>query len=269
VAAGEAGDGISFRIERVATPVDRDTLEGALLGGKAVPGFLPAPASPVRQLDRGRPVRRVGTASGTLSDGQPFRVEYAVVKLRGEAVVARFLGPPDALAFNLGLVRRSLETLEAVPLLTAEVSRPLAANFEAVAWPGVDGRPLAMPAGWSVEPAAASACGSLPRASAGIAASPPGDFTVVLRGLRWPAGSAAVEAAVRACGGQAEGAAAAYAGRLDRLGLPIEVRGVLVPRPGESLLLEVEAPVAKMGFVEALYGSWVREVEGAAGARPR
>jgi len=42
-----------------------------------------------------------------------------VVTLRGEAVVARYLGPPDALAFNLGLLRRSLETLEAGRLLTA------------------------------------------------------------------------------------------------------------------------------------------------------
>ncbi|HEX9186775.1 MAG TPA: trypsin-like peptidase domain-containing protein, partial [Vicinamibacteria bacterium] len=145
VAAGESGDGITFRLDRVATAWDRQALEAALLEGKALPGFLPgAGASPVRQVERGRPVRRLGTAVGTLPDGQPFRAEYAVMSLKDEAVLARFLGPPDALAFNLGLLRRSLETLEAGRLLTAEVDRPLAPALEAAALPGALGGRVAM-----------------------------------------------------------------------------------------------------------------------------
>jgi uncharacterized protein YqeY len=42
--------------------------------------------------------------------------------------------------------------------------------------------------------------------------------------------------------------------------MPIEARGVLVAREAESLLLELEAPVAKLPIVEELYASWVREV---------
>jgi hypothetical protein len=45
--------------------------------------------------------------------------------------------------------------------------------------------------------------------------------------------------------------------------VPIEARGVLVEREGESLLLELEAPVAKLPFVAELYDRWVREVAGA------
>jgi hypothetical protein len=273
VVAGETGDGISFRLDRVATPWKLERLEEALLAGKVLPGFVPGPASPVRRLDRGRPARRLGTATGTLADGQPFRVEYAVIVLPGEAVVARFLGPPDALAFNLGLVRRSLETLEAGRLLTAESSRPLLPGFEGADLPGVEGGRAAMPRGWSLEPAASSACARVPPAEAGLAASPPGDFTVVLRVLRWPGGSAAVEAAVRACGGSSRSAAAAstdggpaaYSGRFARLGLPIEARGILVHREGEDLLLEVEAPVAKLPFVQGLFERWVREADRASG----
>ena len=53
-----------------------------------------------------------------------------------------------------------------------------------------------------------------------------------------------------------------YALRFARLGVPIEARGVLVVREGESLLLELEAPVAKLPIVEGLYDRWVREVVG-------
>ena len=255
VLAGDPGDGISLRIDRVATPWDRDTLEQGLLAASAVPGFLPATATPLRQSDRGRPARRLGTATGTTAEGQAFRAEYAVIGLRGEAVVARYFGPPDAVAFNLGLLRRSLETLEAGRLLTAEVNGPLAPALETAALPGREGGGVAMPQGWSLEPAVQSACGRVPLADAGLVASPPGDFTVILRVLRWPGEVEGLTQAVRACGGSAEG----YLGRFSRLGVPIEARGTLVQREGETLLLELEAPVAKAAFLAELYDRWVRE----------
>ncbi len=265
VATGEIGDGISFRLDRVATPWDRETLEEAVLGGKALPGFVPAPAASVRQFDRGRPARRVGTAVGTLPDGGgTFRVEYAVLGVKGESVVARYVGPPDALAFNLGLVRRSLETLEAAPLLTAEVSRPLSPALEAVTLPGVEGGRVAMPSGWSLEPASASVCTVVPAADSGLLATPQGDYTVALRALRWSARATGVAEALRACGApfEASGASTSYAAQFNRLGVPTEALGVLLEREGESLLLEMEAPVAKAEFVEKLYDRWVREAGG-------
>jgi hypothetical protein len=251
----------------VATPWERETLEQALLGGKALPGFVPAPAAAVRQLDRGQPARRVGTALGTLADGARFRVEYALVNLRGESVLARYLGPPDALAFNLGLLRRSLETLEAGRLLTAEASRPLSPAFAPAAFPGAEGGRVAMPSGWSLEPASSSACAHVPPAAAGLLASPQGDFTIALRALRWSGTAPGVAEAVRACGapfevsgGPAGGVTGSYAGQFDHLGVRTEALGVLVERDGESLLLEMEAPAAKVAFVEGLYDRWVREV---------
>jgi len=274
VATGEVGDGISFRVDRVATPWDRETLEETLLGGKALPGFVPAPAAPVRQFDRGQPSRRVGSATGTLPDGERFRVEYLLLNLRGESVVARYLGPPDAVAFNLGLLRRSLETLEAGRLLTAEVSRPLSPGLAATALPGPEGGRVAMPSGWSLEPASSSACAHVPPAVAGLLASPLGDFTVVLRALRWSGAASGVAEAVRACGapfevaaGPAGGVTGSYAGQFDHLGVPTEALGVLVERDGASLLLEMEAPVAKLAFVEGLYDRWVREVAEAQAVR--
>jgi hypothetical protein len=264
VATGDVGDGISFRVDRVATPWEREALEEAVLGGKALPGFVPAPSSTVRQFDRGRPSRRVGTAVGTLSEGGgTFRVEYAVLGLKGEAVVARYVGPPDAVAFNLGLLRRSLETLEVAALLTGEVSRPLAPALEPVTLSGVEGGRIAMPSGWSFEPSSASVCTLVPASDSGLAASPQGDYTVVLRALRWSAGAApGVAEALRGCGApfQAAGARFSYSAQFNRLGIPMEALGVLVEREGETLLLEMEAPVSKVEFVEKLYDRWTREV---------
>jgi hypothetical protein len=188
-------------------------------------------------------------------------VEYAILSLKGEAVVARYVGPPDAVAFNLGLLRRSLETLEAAPLLAAEVSRPLAPAFAPVTLPGVEGGRVAMPSGWSLEPAATSVCTVVPPAGSGLAATPQGDYTVVLRALRWPAGAPGIAEALGSCGApfQAAGSAASYAARFNRLGTPTEALGVLVRREGETLLLEMEAPVAKAEFVETLYDRWLRD----------
>ena len=80
--------------------------------------------------------------------------------------------------------------------------------------------------------------------------------------LRLHAGAAGA-ALGRAAAGRARGArlgrpAAArggpsYAFRVDRLGVPVAVRGVLVQREGETLLLELEAPIAKLQVVEELY----------------
>ena len=123
-----------------------------------------------------------------------------------------------------------------------------------------------MPSGWSLVPTASSVC-AVPPAETGLLASPQGDFTVVFRALRWPGAPPAVAEAVRACGALSQvpavsTGAASYAGRFDRLGVPVEARGVLVEREGESLLLELEVPVAKLEFVAELFDRWVREVGG-------
>jgi hypothetical protein len=51
-----------------------------------------------------------------------------------------------------------------------------------------------------------------------------------------------------------------YGGRFERLGVPVAVWGTFVERPGEVLLLEIEAPQAKLAFVRDLYLEWVESV---------
>jgi S1-C subfamily serine protease len=274
--AGEVGD-VGFRVYRLATGWPVAGLEEALLGGREVPGFVPAPATAGRRQRSGRrvtferdsPPGVIGSGAGADRAGRPFRVEYAIVDRGGEKIVARYLGPPDAVAFNLGLIRRSLRSLEAGPMLVELPPRPLGAGptaFESVSFPAGEGQVLA-PAGWWREPAAPSVCDGLPLPDDALASSHPLDYTLVLRALRWTAGPASLAEAVEACGADGGRRARApgnggpqYARRFARLGVPIEARGVLVSRPGESLLLELEAPVARLPLVEGLYERWVGDV---------
>jgi len=274
--AGEVGE-IGFSAYRVATDWRLAALEESLLGGRELAGFVPAPAVAGRRqtlrrrtavaLAGGSPPSAIGSASGKDASGRSFRAEYAIVDRGREKVVARYLGPADAVAFNLGLIRHSLQSLEAAPMLVELPKGPLAGAedpaLEIVSFPEGEGR-VPAPAGWSLEPAAQADCRRLPPPDSGIAVSHPRDYTLVLRALRWTAGGPALRRAVEACGAGAAGAAPGgprYDLGFERLGVPIGARGVLVTRAGESLLLELEAPVAKLAIVEGLYERWVREVE--------
>jgi len=280
--AGEVGE-IDFRVDRWETPWRASGLEEALLGGEAVRGFIPAAADAGPRVARerravegavlGKPASLIGSGVGTDGSGRRFRVEYAIVDLTGEKVVARYLGPADAVAFNLGLLRRSLRSLSAGPLLVSLPLRSVAASRDAMLEPatftnGEGG--VVVPRAWSREPANLAACEALPPADAGLLVRHPADYTLVLRALRWVAGAASMESALQSCGAlrpgsrqAGEGAAGAgpgYAFRVDRLGVPVAVRGVLVSRESETLLLELEAPMAKLPIVEELYAGWVKQV---------
>ena len=194
-------------------------------------------------------------------DGTPFRVEYAIVDLGDEKIVARYLGPADAVAFNLGLLRRSLESLEAAPLLTDEVEGPLQTTFERVPYPGGAAAGVVPRSDWSREPASYASCSRVPVAEIGLATSPAGDFTVVLRALRWTDGTvrpAGGRSGLRPGGGCA--ATRATGAASSAWACPSQSWGTFVERPGEVLLLEVEAPEAKLPFVHDLYREWLESV---------
>ena len=259
VDTGDTGEGLSLRLVRVATPWDLSELEAALLGGEAWPGFAPGAASGQGGSKGGRK-RLLGSAGGDGPDGRAFRVDYALLDLGPEKIVARYVGPPDAVAFNLSLLRRSLETLEARPLLTDEVEAPLRAPFESVVYPGGAAGSVVLPTEWSREPASYASCSRVPVAEAGVAASPDGDFTVVLRALRWTEGAIRPAEVAQACGAAPGSGDPGYGGRFERLGVTLGAWATFVERPGEVLLLEVEAPQAKLVLVEDLYVEWLRRV---------
>jgi hypothetical protein len=158
-------------------------------------------------------------------------------------------------------VRRSLRSLEAAPLLGKLPLRSLAGASGSVLEPatftnGEGG--VVVPRAWSKEPATQAACEWLPPADAGLLVRHASDYTLVLRALRWAGSRPTPAEAVPHCGGERGGTA--YEFRFDHLGVPVAVRGVLVSRQNETLLLELEAPVAKLPIVEELYDGWVQQV---------
>jgi S1-C subfamily serine protease len=255
---GGTSDGISLSIWRLATGGSLEGLEEAVLGGHAVADFAPAAVNRSLRLEHGQPPRVLGSGRGTTEDGRRFRVEYTVAYLPGEAVVARYLGPPDAIAFNLGVLRRSLESMEADRLLTQPIRAPVEVAFEPQPLPGTTEGRVPVPAGWSVEPTPRAACEAAPESGAGLAASPTGDFTVVFRTLRWPRREVEPGALARSCGGGTEPGRSTYGVRIDRLGVPTIVWGVLASRGDETLLLELETPEEKLPFVKDAYTAWVQ-----------
>lgn len=276
--AGDMGE-IGFRIDRWETPWPASGLEEALLGGQAAPEFVPAAARPGPRIARdrqapatlaaGRTPSLIGSGVGIDRNGRRFRVEYAIVDLGREKVVARYHGPADALAFNLGLLRRSLRSFEAAPLPLGLPRRSQPGQeppLEPATFSNGDGAVVA-PRAWPREPATQAGCRALPASDAGLLVRHPADYTVVFRALRWSGSEAALRAAVARCEGRTgrsreTDADPSYESRFDRLGVAVGVRGTLLRRDGGSLLLELEAPVAKLEPVEDLYARWLHALAG-------
>ena len=269
--AGELGE-VAFNAFRWESPWPVSGLEEALLGGQAVPGFIPAAATPGPRpaLERRaggagaeRPASLAGTGAGTDASGRRFRVEFAIVDLGREKVVARYLGPADAIAFNLGLIRRSLRSLSAAPMLAVPPLRSAAAAPEAVLeWVGFQTGEggVVLPRAWPREPAQEAACGALPTAEGGLLVRHPTDYTIVMRALRLGQEASALARAVHDCDAARGLDGVRYGFRFDRLGVAVAVRGVIVARGRESLLLELESPVAKLPVVEELYSRWIAAI---------
>ncbi|HSB61695.1 MAG TPA: trypsin-like peptidase domain-containing protein, partial [Vicinamibacteria bacterium] len=241
--SGGTADEVSLVIDRVASPWTAGDLEAYLLaGGFGGPRAAPRP----RLRAAGRARDRFGSARGAEAG-----LEYAVLDLGREKLVARFAGPQAAVAYNRAAMHQALESLEADPLLSAEVAAPLAVRLEPVPVSHPRAPAVALPAGWTREGVYAPGTPGLPPPESGAAASPPGDFTVACRALWWEA--------ARLSPPQAR----TYRLREDRLGVAYEVEGLFLPLGSGLLQLEVQVPHDKLGFVQGLLPAWRTAVEAA------
>jgi hypothetical protein len=252
--SGEAAEASSLVVERVATPWTPSEIEGHLLAG----GFGGPPLEETATRARpaaGRARDRFGTARGPGTE-----TEHAILDLGTEKLVARFSGPPETVAYNRSVLRRSLESLEADPLLVRPVAAPVEAPFEGVALPEPGAPAFVLPAGWVRERSEGAQPPLLPPADAGFAASPPGDFTVSCQALWWRERAATPEQAA-ARRGQSAPAGSAYALRESRLGVVYRVDGVFLDYGGGLLRLEVRAPEEKSAYLAGVLPAWRRALE--------
>jgi len=255
---------IELRIDRVATLWSPKRIEETLVGTQQFE-LLAMTTRQGRIAPRpGNPPMLLGAAEGSApGSNQEMRMDFAILDLGSEKLVARYVGSAEWMAFNEHVVRESLTSLQAERLLAG-----LAVGVEKLEWPPAPEGPErdlpSPPAGWIVEPGAPVPCPGLPRPGAATAASPSADFTVALRAAVWRTGDLSPDAAAAACSSQ-RGAlgAASYAIRAEWLGVSYVIEGVFVrTSPDRVVRLEVSSTEQARAVARSLLIAWARRTTG-------
>jgi S1-C subfamily serine protease len=251
---------VTLRIDRVLSPWSLKQLEQALVASHAFERAALSPPPGNGSSRAGNTSLVSGHAIGTaIDDESEIRMEYAVLDLGAEKLVARYVGPAEQVAFNQSVLRDSLASLDGRRLALAD-SNPTV-DWRQTSLPNGLAS-LTMPAGWVVEPGGPAPCASLPPPQATTTTFAPHDFTVALRAAAWVARDVAPENAASACASQRGSlGAASYLSRVQWLGVSYSVEGVFVQRdPQHVIQLEVLAPEQKRDSARALLAAWFERV---------
>jgi S1-C subfamily serine protease len=255
---------LGLRVDRVVSAWDSSRLADALTRQQALEPVSPGgpPQQRMRTLGAGRRAL-TGHVTGTWADGSAVRMEYAIVDLGEEKILARYVGPPGLIAYNASIFRASLASIEADPLRKpgepgARVSGWTPATLIGAPSP-LAGLPL--PADWIQEPDGPLPCDGVPAASDVIAASPPGDFTRSVRaGLVRRAGLSTARAAA-ACGQPFADDSDRYHRVVVRFGTRLVIEGRFVQAgPDDLLRLEVIGPADQQGALRDAFAQWTARI---------
>jgi S1-C subfamily serine protease len=257
------GDEVALLVERVATPLGLSDLEGALLESRDLPGLVAGRVASSRRDRLAGRAALLGTARGSGRDGAPLEMIHAVFDLGREKVIARYVGPPDLVAFNRSVFQGSLASLEADPLLLAEVAPNHRPELQPVSL-HESGRIALSWSGWLGEESELTTCPTLPAPDGVLALSPTGDYTVSVRLASWRGPAVAPAEALAACSAPADG----YLVRHERLGVTSLIRGTFLWSVGRLWAIEMEAPAEKEPIVREGFARWAAEVMRAAEAAP-
>jgi hypothetical protein len=257
--AARSGE-IALRIDRVLSPWNSRQIEQTLIGTQTFEALSMTPREGRSASQPAEPSLRLGGAAAIAGEpGREIRVDYAVLDLDSEKLVARYVGSAEWMAFNERVLRDSLGSLQgrrfpAAQLASAEDlswTTPAAANVE---------RGMPMPAGWVVEPSGPSPCAGLPQPGAVTAASPPHDSTVVLRAAVWSGGDIAADAAASACSSRRGSLGdPSYSRRATWLGVSYVIEGVFARAGSRVVQLEVLSTDQRSAFARSLLAMWLRK----------
>jgi len=249
---------LALRIDRVVSPWSPKQLEQAML---STPSFEPgsltaAPRQGPAWVADGP--RLLGHAAGTAADGKPVALDYAIVDLGAEKLVARYVGTPEQLAFNASVLRESLTTLEGSRLLAGGVDRVDSLQWTAAPI-AIGQRVLPAPSGWLAEASGPSPCAGLPPPAVVATLFPPADSTITMRAALWPQSDIRPDAAASSCSSRRGSVGnASYASRSDFLGVSYLIEGVFaLIDSGQVIQLEVVAPDRKSIFARGLLAAWL------------
>jgi ribosome-associated protein len=190
------------------------------------------------------------------STGNETRVAR-ILDLGREALVARFIGGRDQVAFNESVLRAALASVEAEPLIREPDS--IASLEWSMAAAGDAQRPLPVPAGWLVESGAPTACARLSMPEAAGSAVSPRDFTVALRVAVWPGTVDTNDVSAACWPSRGTLGAASYLSRSERLGAAYSAEGVMVRIGQRVIQVEVIAPAQRAAYARELLAVWVKK----------
>jgi hypothetical protein len=208
--------------------------QDVLAGSQVVPG-------PPYEID-GRARRATkgqvsGRASMTGADGRRRTMEYRIVSLGNDWIVARYEGTAEAMAFNRSVLKGSLLSIEVDLLLRAEVQPPK--------W--LTGR--VEPAGWIAEPGGPFGC-EQSRVPPGYAWTSPDHYGYAARYAVWD--GAVGSTLVAACrGAKPDGSYRLFG---SRAGVSYVSSGLLLR--GETGVVQIEFRVPREH--EAAAVEWLR-----------
>jgi S1-C subfamily serine protease len=251
--------GVTLRIDRAFSPWTARQIERTLIGTEAfervavsVNESQPAPRAGSAPLLLGR-------ASGaTAASDLEVRMQYGILELGSEKLIARYVGPAEQLAYNESVIRESLASLDGQPLIVGDVGVEKL-EWSAAATSAVTLK-LPLPSGWVVEPGAPSVCAGLPQASATTTMFPMQDVTLALRAAVWEGMTVGPQDAANACSRRRGSAGvASYALRAEWLGVSYTIEGAFIRQGSRHLQLEVISPDQKAALARALLTAWIRK----------
>jgi S1-C subfamily serine protease len=256
--APRSGD-IVLRIDRVLSPWSAKQIEQTLIGSRT---FETAPMTP--RESRGSPPLSadasalIGGATSGADPGREIQMDYGILDLEAEKLVARYVGSAEWMAFNESVLRESLGSLQG-RRFPAELFAP-----ETLLWSApsaTDGAiPVPMPVGWVVQPGAPVECAGLPRPGAVTEASPPHDSTIVLRAAVWSVADVVPDGAASACSSRRGSlGSASYARSTAWLGVSYVIEGVFAPVGVRVVQLEVLATDQRGASARSLLALWLKK----------
>ena len=255
-----AGD-VAFRVDRVVSPWTVKRLEETVVSTRTFEALSMTPRQGqgrdlVRQAVPG--LLLGGSVGIGAEPNRDIRMDHGILELGAEKLVARYVGPAEAMAFNEGVLRDSLSSLQGRAFTPAPLP-----PVEGVAWSTVaddSGRGvLPVPAGWTLEPGRPSPCPGLPEPRLVATASPTQDASIVLRAAVWP-GGVAPDAAASACSSRRGTVGqASYSMTASWLGVSYLIEGAFVQvASGQVVQLEVLATDQRSTFAKALLAIWLK-----------
>jgi S1-C subfamily serine protease len=255
-----AADGLDIvlRIDRVLSPFRPGQLEETLLGGQPFEPLFMTKRESHASVRPGPLAMQLGTAGTSSVNNDPdARMDYAVLDLGPEKIVARYVGPSERVAFNESVLRESLSSLQAQRFVPDN-----GISVQKLEWSGQNGRGVVpVPTGWNVEPGSPAPCSGLPQPARFLSAFPAHDFTLVLRAAVWEGGEIVPDVASAACSSQRGSVTgASYASRGVWLGTPYVFEGAFVRVGSKQVVqLEVMATEQRAELARALLATWVKK----------